>query len=104
MSESEEAQKMSALAPQFDSSSTDRRTERRARAIKSAKLIYGGFSPTVIDCIVHDLSELGACVETEVMVEVPEFLTLRLADNTHHKARRCWARGNHIGLEFAAKA
>ena len=67
---------MIAFAPQFDPNSTDRRTEHRARAIKSGKLVYGGFSPTVIDCIVHDLSEDGACVETEVMVEVPESLTL----------------------------
>ena len=95
---------MSALAPEFDPSSTDRRTEHRARAIKSGKLVYGGFSPAVVDCIIHDLSEQGACVETDVMVEVPEFLTLRFADNTQSKARRCWARGNLIGLEFETEA
>jgi hypothetical protein len=95
---------MSALAPEFDPDSPERRTEHRARAIKSGKLVYGGFSPTVIDCIVHDLSDDGACVETEVMVEVPESLTLRIGDDTKRKARRCWARGNLIGLEFVTKA
>jgi len=91
---------MSPMASLPDPSNQDRRTDRRTRAIKSGKLIYGGFSPTVIDCIVHDLSEQGACVETEVMIDVPESLTLRFADSTQRKARRCWARGNLIGVEF----
>lgn len=93
---------MSAMTSQFDASDPERRSEHRPRAIKSGKLLYGGFSPTVIDCIVHDLSAKGACVETEVMVEVPERLVLRFSDNTQYKARRCWARGNLIGVEFVS--
>ncbi len=91
---------MSAMIPQSASNSPERRNEHRNRAIKSGKLLYGSFSPTVIDCIIHDLSATGACVETEVMVEVPETLILRFADNTQRKVRRCWARGNLVGVEF----
>lgn len=91
---------MGAMTLKFDSTNPERRNEHRTRAIKSGKLLYGGFSPTVVDCIVHDLSAKGARVETEVMIEVPETLVLRFADNTQRKIRRCWARGHLIGVEF----
>jgi hypothetical protein len=91
---------MDEMAAQFDSNSQERRKKYRTRAIKSGKLIYGGFSPTVVDCAIQNLSEGGACVETKVMIEVPEIFVLRFADNTQHQVRRCWARGNLIGVEF----
>jgi hypothetical protein len=78
----------------------DRRNAERLRALKSAKLISGGFSATVVDCLLIEISEIGARVETAVMMHVPEFLALRLSDNTERQARRCWAVGNEIGLAF----
>jgi hypothetical protein len=86
--------------PDANSPSADRRNAERLRALKSAKLIYGGFSATVIDCLLIEISETGARVETAVMMHVPEFLVLRLSDNTERQARRCWAVGNEIGLAF----
>jgi hypothetical protein len=81
----------------------DRRNAERLRALKSAKLIYGGFSSTIIDCLLIEISEIGARVETSVMMQVPEILTLRLSDNTERQVRRCWAVGNEIGLAFLPK-
>jgi hypothetical protein len=82
----------------------DRRQETRPRAIKSGKMMFGFFSPTVIDCLVLEVSDAGARVETAVMVQVPERLTLRLNDGTKLRARRVWARGNQIGLAFPGKS
>jgi hypothetical protein len=90
--------------PKSDLLPADLRATARARTFKSAKLIYGGFSPTVIDCLVTDLSATGARVETSSMTRVPEILALRLSDGTEHQARRCWAMGAAIGLEFLPAA
>jgi hypothetical protein len=78
----------------------ERREKRRGRTFKVGKLIFGGFTPVVIDCLVIELSALGARVETSVMVQVPDLLTLKLVDSTEYRARRVWAIGNRIGLEF----
>jgi hypothetical protein len=86
----------------MNDSEANRRQDPRPRAIKSGKLLYGFFSPTVIDCLVLEVSDAGARVETAVMIRVPEKLSLRLSDGSKKLARRSWARGNQIGLEFTA--
>ncbi len=91
---------MDKLDTNSDTVSADRRRGSRGRALKSGKLIYGGFNRTIIDCFVVEVSETGARVETGVMVSVPESLVLRLPDGTERSVRRAWASGNQIGLEF----
>jgi hypothetical protein len=81
-------------------SPADRRNAKRLRALRSAKLIYGVFGSTIIDCLLIEMSETGARVETAVMTQVPEVLSLRLSDNTERQVRQRWASGNEIGLEF----
>jgi len=83
-------------------SEPNRRQDARHAAAKSGKLLYGFFSPTVIDCLVIEVSDIGARVETAAMTRVPEKLSLHLSDGSKILARRSWARGNQIGLEFAA--
>jgi hypothetical protein len=78
----------------------DRRQKSRGRTFKVGKLIFGGGHPVVIDCLVIEMSARGARVETSVMIQVPDRLTLRLVDSTEYNARRAWAIGNRIGLEF----
>jgi hypothetical protein len=79
----------------------NRRNTSRSRALKSAKLIYGaGFNATVVDCLLIEMSDAGARVETAIMMQIPETLSLRLGDNTERQVRRRWAVGNEIGLEF----
>lgn len=86
----------------MNDSEANRRQGARPAAIKSGKLLYGFFSPTVIDCLVLEVSDIGARVETAVMTRVPERLSLRLSDGSKKLARRSWARGNQIGLKFTA--
>jgi hypothetical protein len=91
---------MNASVSKSDLSREERRRGKRGRTFKSAKLVFGGFSPTVIDCLVIEMSDVGVRVETSVMVQVPEILSLQLSDNTARQVRRVWATGNEIGLEF----
>lgn len=92
--------------PRLDDSFENRRRARRSRMFKTGWLIFGGFSPTVVDCLIIEMSEGGARVETGVMIQVPEFLRLRMNDetNTERRVRRAWARGNEVGLEFLSEA
>lgn len=95
---------MSALPSKFDLHIENRRSESRPRVIMLAKLVYGGFSPSVVDCAVRNLSEGGACLETDVMVQLPDIFYVHFNGKADRKARRCWARGNQIGLEFLNEA
>jgi hypothetical protein len=91
---------MNASTSKSGLSREERRSGKRGRTFKSAKLVFGGFSPTVIDCLVIEMSDVGVRVETGVMVQVPEILSLQLSDNTVRQVRRAWATGNEIGLEI----
>jgi hypothetical protein len=92
---------MNALTPQAYLRPIERRGGHRGRTFKSGKLQYGGITPSVVDCLVVELSDGGARIETSVMVQVPEILRLQMHD-TDRKVRRAWAVGNQIGLEFLA--
>ncbi len=94
---------MNAFAPESDLKNKDRRGGKRSRTIKTGHLMYGEFSPTVLDCLIVEMSEEGARVQTSVMVQVPNSLTLILYDETERRCIRRWATGNQIGLEFLPK-
>jgi hypothetical protein len=93
---------MNSTDENINAQSIDRRQKSRGRTFKVGKLIFGGAHPVVIDCLVIEMSARGARVETSIMIQVPDTLILRLVDSTEYKARRAWAIGNKIGLEFLA--
>jgi hypothetical protein len=80
----------------------EKRRTRRRQVLKRAQLIVGSTGST-IDCLVLNESEFGVNLETAVMSQVPEHLRIRFADGVTHEARRLWARGNQLGLEFEDK-
>lgn len=90
---------MSILERRSNLPHADRRRERRLQTLMSGKLVFGGFSPTVIDCIVLNLSDSGACLETNILMNTPEQLSLIL-NNCTHPSLRCWALGNQMGIKF----
>jgi hypothetical protein len=83
---------------------TNKRRQARPTTIKSGQLLYGGAHLTVVDCLVLDISETGARVETILSADIPEICFLRLNDGSQRQAYRRWASGHQIGLEFVAKA
>ena len=91
---------MNVLNSKSDLLPVNRRREKRSRTLKSGKLLYGGVSLTVIDCLIIEMSDGGARVETGVMIGVPEVLSLRTNDNIERRAHRRWAFGKQIGIEF----
>jgi hypothetical protein len=93
---------MNVLSSKSDLLPVDRRRAKRLRTLKSGKLLYGGFNPAVFDCLIIDMSDSGARVETSVMIGVPEVLLLRTNDNIERRAYRRWAFGNQIGVEFVS--
>jgi hypothetical protein len=95
---------MNSLTPKANLQAVDHRRETRPLTLRTAKLIFGGFNTAVVDCLVRDLSATGARVETDGMTMVPDMLSLQLAGGGSRPARRCWARGTAIGLEFLAEA
>jgi hypothetical protein len=92
---------MSAVGFKADLRPPERRRNSRGRTFKSGKLLYGGFTPSVADCLIVEMSDSGARVETSVMVHVPEIFILHVNGADRH-VRRAWAVGNQIGVEFLA--
>ena len=82
------------------SAGIERRVRPRIQILKSGKLIYGNFQKTAINCTVVDASEGGVRIETGVMVQVPANIQLQMPGKPPRWARRRWAIGNQIGLEF----
>jgi two-component system chemotaxis response regulator CheY len=80
---------------------SDKRAKQRQRVLKPAKigLSRGG----VIDCIIRDISEDGACLKVVSTLGIPDVFDLVLDDKT---IRRCcikWRKETQIGVEFQSK-
>ncbi len=78
----------------------DRRRHWRTRTLKAGRLHFGGFSLSTVDCLIVDLSDSGARIETGVMVNTPDVLFLNFVGGSTRACTRRWANGNEIGLEF----
>ena len=92
---------MNAVTSKLDLLAADRRNAKRPSTLKFGKLVYGGSWGAVVDCLVLDLSDRGARVETILAIDVPEVFFLRLSDGTERRVYRRWVSGHQIGVEFA---
>ncbi|MCF1503391.1 MULTISPECIES: PilZ domain-containing protein [Afifella] len=78
----------------------EKRSEHRARALKSAKIVLNDRHST-IDCVVRDLSKGGAKLKVTNPVAVPESFELLLeSDNVMLKAEVIWRKGDQVGVQF----
>jgi PilZ domain len=77
----------------------------RHRTLKRAHIVVEDHR-AVIDCVVWDLSELGACLNVENPSGIPDSFDLEI-DNLvidHLSVRKCrvaWRTATQIGVEFA---
>ena len=94
---------MNMLSSKLDLLPVDRRREKRSQTLKSGKMLCGGVSPTVIDCLIMEMSDGGARIETNAQIDVPEIFVLRTNDNIERRARRRWSIGDQIGIEFLSE-
>lgn len=91
---------MSSLPPIKSLKPIDHRKEPRKRVLSGGKIYIGAFSPTVIDCLVVEISAKGGRVETPEMTQVPDLFKIKIGDGPVQRARRTWTRGTMIGLEL----
>lgn len=77
----------------------ERRMSNRSRVHKDAKLFFG--SSTMIDCIVHNLTNAGARVEIPIEVDLPDALGLTFDGG--YSLRPCrivWRKETETGVKF----
>jgi len=79
----------------------DRRAKQRQRVLKPAKirLIRGG----IIDCMIRDISENGACLRVASALGIPEFVELVFDDKSVKRCRVVWRKETQIGVEFKSE-
>jgi PilZ domain len=77
----------------------ERRKITRMRVLKGAKFSLGKSS--VIDCVVRDMTNVGAGVEVPNTLELPEAMDLTLnGSRSFRRCRRVWRKLNKIGVKF----
>ena len=75
----------------------ERRTRKRLRTLKGAKIAFGHGS--TIDCVVRNFSGEGACLEVESPIGVPEkFILILDSVPEHHHCHVVWRTERRIGV------
>lgn len=77
----------------------DRRRQPRLRALKAGRAILPGGHST-FDCMIRNLSPLGARMSFESTADIPPQFRLRLEDGTTHDCAVKWRSPREIGVEF----
>ena len=82
-----------------DRRSRERRSTKRSRTLKGAKIIIG--SSSVIDCIVRNLTNTGARIRIQNTVNLPEVFDLTLDGGYSFRSCRIkWRSITETGLQF----
>ena len=78
----------------------ERRNVARHRVLKGAHIAVQG-SRAMIDCVVRNLSDRGACLNVESPIGIPDSFDLMLDDASVRHCRVTWRKATQIGVEFA---
>lgn len=79
----------------------ERRKIPRARALKGAKIAFNQHR-SVIDCVVRNLTDVGAMLKVPNTVGIPERFDFRFDNERKYRpARVIWRREDTLGVEFA---
>ena len=85
-------------APARQNGMPERRRVQRTRVFKSAKIFSG---QSIRDCVVRDISTLGACLSLISTAYIPDTFDLSFdAGRTLRSCRTAWRTGSQIGVEF----
>ena len=79
----------------------NKRREARKAFLKRAQVLFEGAG---FYCVVENMSKAGARVRFGAPVALPEVFALRFHDGASYSARRCWSRGEVVGLEFSGES
>jgi hypothetical protein len=76
----------------------ERRSIARQRTFKGGTIKFG---PATIDCVVRNLSSIGANLSVESPIGIPERFDLVVSrDQSHRRARVVWRAGKRVGVRF----
>lgn len=78
----------------------EKRKAQRQRTLKAAKIVldHGG----VIDCVVRNMTTLGACLEVPSPIGIPDGFTLVNSDETKWSCHAVWRSQKRIGVAFSS--
>lgn len=83
-----------------DTTQTENRASPRSRVLKSGTILVGS-RPSVISCMVRNLSKTGAKLICGDQISVPNSFRLSVGGEAEPRmARVRWRKGNEIGVEF----
>lgn len=78
----------------------DRRKVARHRMLREGKILLNTHR-SVIDCVVRNLSEAGACLQVASVIGIPPTFDLQIdRETTSRPCRAIWHGQNRIGVEF----
>ena len=78
----------------------ERRHSPRTRMLRAGKIVFNSKS-SVIDCMVRNCSQAGACLAVSNVIGVPFTFELRVAgQGASRPCRMIWNSQNRIGIEF----
>ena len=78
---------------------TERRRILRKRTLKGGTIIYGTVAD--IDCVIRNLSDIGAALEVERSAGIPDDFTLLIKPEIiKRRCRVVWRSAKRIGVEF----
>jgi hypothetical protein len=81
----------------------ERRKCARSRVLKSAKLVVG--TTSLVDCVVHDLTNVGARIEISDTLNLADALDMTFdGGRSIRQCRVVWRTLNVVGVEFSERA
>jgi diguanylate cyclase (GGDEF)-like protein len=81
----------------------ERRHVPRTRALKAGKILLND-RRSVIDCVVRNYSEAGACLQVASVVGVPPIFDLQIdGESIPHACEAVWHAQNRIGIVFHSR-
>jgi hypothetical protein len=80
---------------------SERRTGRRTRALKGAKILFNGGRSTM-DCQIRNLSDQGAKLSMASTISVPDQFTIKLDQGGEiRKCQVSWRNLRELGVRFS---
>lgn len=81
---------------------TNNRTMKRMRALKSARYLLPGYAGSGIDCMIVDLHSAGARIRfaDPVLVREEQVEFIIFPENIRVTGKRAWHRGREMGVQF----
>jgi hypothetical protein len=70
----------------------------RRRVLKAAQIVYNGGQ--TVKCMIRDISETGAKIDTEVALALPGAFSVVLPDGVRRPATLVWQKANLLGIHF----